>query len=110
VAAPVAAVERTGVFGAFSRSERLTRGHRWAVFALIAMAFILSLLISGAFIPVGAGLAAVTRPFAIAPAVASGLAQALSAMVTCAGAAALYLELRQAREGVSAEDLAAVFA
>ena len=37
VAAPAQVVERTGVFGAFSRSAELTRGHRWPIFGLLVI-------------------------------------------------------------------------
>ena len=40
VAAPALVVERTGVFGAFSRSAQLTRGRRWVLFALGVIFFI----------------------------------------------------------------------
>ena len=43
--APVIVVERAGVFAAFGRSWELVKGNGWAVFAVILIAFLLTLAI-----------------------------------------------------------------
>ena len=45
VAAPVLVMERTGVFGAFTRSAELTRNHRGAIFALAILAGVVGFII-----------------------------------------------------------------
>jgi hypothetical protein len=42
VAVPVSVIEAPGVGGALSRSSALTSGHRWGIFALMVIAFIIS--------------------------------------------------------------------
>ena len=108
VAVPAQVVERTGIFGAFSRSSVLTEGHRWPVFGLIviyAIVFLLLMSVMGLFTfatnPAGAGFLGT---------VAMALLQAVSSMLSAAGVAAIYYELRQAKEGAGPEDLAVVFA
>ena len=49
VVAPACVVERTGVFGAFSRSQELTRGYRWPIFGLYVAFFVLMIIISAVF-------------------------------------------------------------
>lgn len=56
VAAPVAVIERPGVFGSFTRSQELVKGNGWPVFATIFIVFALVFavgLVAGA---IGAGL------------------------------------------------------
>ena len=121
VAAPAEVMERSGVFGSFARSADLTRNHRGAILGLaVALVFsewVLQSLISG-FIGVGMGAGA-----SAAPGLASGALQSLFvfqtitnlvlatlfASVAQAGVASVYFELRQAKEGIGAEQLAAVF-
>lgn len=111
VAVPAQVVERTGVFGAFSRSRDLTRGNRWKVFGLMLIFFLLGglmLLLAGflgyAFTPDA------DSTMSIPGAVVLAFTQAVSAMIAAVGVAAIYYELRSAKEGVGPEALAAVFA
>ena len=119
VAVPACVVERTGVFGAFRRSRALTRGYRWRIFGL----YVAYLLLGFA---VGITLAAVTgtvlfpaTPEEVIEAFEDNLsvlrvaASVISTMITSViGAtlvASIYYELRQVKEGIGPEALAAVF-
>ena len=120
VAAPVEVVERTGIFAALARSAELTRNHRGAIFAVIIIFFVgvfivqmvvtsisqVGLGFSGAaFLPSAPG-------FRGYMAVTSGLGvvmQVVIASLGAAGLASIYFELRYAKEGIGAEQLAAVF-
>jgi hypothetical protein len=124
VAAPAAVVERTGVFGAFSRSAELTRNHRGAIFALViiftVVVFIAQMVMNAVGqIAFGMGAAANLTPAAGAPpalrnfitaqSVVAVVMQVAVASLASAGLASIYFELRQTKEGVGAEQLAAVF-
>jgi hypothetical protein len=110
VIVPAEVVERTGVFGAFERSSDLTRDHRWAIFLLG-----LALAIGSFLIPmVGFAIAgAISATGQLSPTWAVGIAQCVTTpivqMIGAAGAASLYFELRNIKEGIGAEQLAAVF-
>jgi hypothetical protein len=110
VVVPAEVVERTGVFGAFERSVNLTRDHRWAIFFLgLALVIATWLIQAAAF----AAAEAVVATNTISRSWAVGIAQCISAPITdiiaAAGVASLYFELRSVKEGVGAEQLAAVF-
>lgn len=124
VAAPAAVMERTGVFGALSRSIELTRNHRGAIFALSLGYFVVVWLIEmvvGALIAAfsfaslaGGGRAVVAGGQGLQTLqwVSVGLGLVMStllASVSSVGIASIYFELRQAKEGVGVEQLAAVF-
>jgi uncharacterized membrane protein len=103
VAVPSLVVERTGVFGAFSRSADLTRNHRGAIF-LLSLAFAILSLIIGA-------VAGAIMSFAgtAASVVILGIVRGAETLIGAAGIAAVYSELRSIKEGVGPEHLAAVF-
>jgi hypothetical protein len=118
VTAPVRVVERTTVFGAFGRSLELTRNCRASIFALAIIVGVASLIINIAVGAIGLAplMAMANRPsggaFAgvlFAQAVVSLISQTLSALVGATGIASVYYELRQVKEGIGAEQLAAVF-
>lgn len=111
VALPVCVVERPGLFASLSRSRNLTRGFRWPIFGLFAVFFVAYLAastvlggIGGALLLTGGGGAAVIG--AIAASVVTSVA---GSMLGLAGVTAIYYELRTAKEGVGADQLAAVF-
>lgn len=111
VALPVCVVERPGVFASLSRSRNLTRGFRWPIFGLFAVYFIAYLAastvlggIAGALMLAGGGGAMVVGTIA-----ASVVTSVAGSMLGLAGVAAIYYELRTAKEGVGADQLAAVF-
>jgi hypothetical protein len=115
VAAPALVVERTGVFGAFTRSAQLTRGRRWPIFGVtilyvVAFGFVqqVFLNIAGA---TGASVATGASPLTVLPTQLpiSAVLGVVASVVTAAGVAAIYYELRVTREGVGPEALAAIF-
>lgn len=103
IAVPVLMVENLGVFEALSRSSALTKGSRWKLLGLIVVFFIFSMIIA---IPIGL-LSVISPSLSI---VSSALLSAVSAAVGAAGIAAVYIELRGAKEGTSSDQLASVFA
>ncbi len=112
VAVPAQVVEHTGVFGALSRSAELTRGHRWAIFGLLVIYLIATLVLQGAIIGIVAALAVSLSPNLSQTAtqlVAQPLLNVTSSLIGAAGVASIYYELRSTREGIGPEALAAVF-
>lgn len=116
VAAPVLVVEGVGIGGAISRSQTLTKNHRWAILGLVVIYAIISWLVQlVAFLPLG-----LDRTTAISSAyyglqaplmflVLNVVYTVIVSTVSAAGSAALYSELRMAKEGVSSDELAKVF-
>jgi hypothetical protein len=116
VTTPAVVVDRTGVTGSFSRSLELTRGHRWIIFALLVIYtisvygfMITSTFLGGVILGAASTLGGTSSVF-IYLALWGALQATIVAMIGCAGVAALYVELRQIKEGVGAESIAAVFA
>lgn len=113
VAAPAYIVERPGVTGAFARSSALTKGHRWSIVALMVMYLILALVIQFAvLIPAGlfaasGGSEMMASPMVIAFTVVYSV---INSMIGSVGVAAIYYELRTAKDGVTSDALASVFA
>lgn len=116
VAVPSLVADRTGVFGAFSRSAELTRGNRWRIFAFFIVVWVIAIVIGAV---IGGVTLAVTfgsgglDPVALArsPVQILGnlLSNALSSLITSTGVAVLYVELRKAREGAAPQWLAEIF-
>jgi len=112
VAAPAVVVEKRSIFASLQRSRDLTRGHRWPVFGLIVIYVLLAWMVSmflGAFSLAAGGLVTGGSPNLWANLVAGPVANVLTGVVASAGLAALYHELRSAKEGVGHEALASVF-
>jgi MFS family permease len=112
VAVPAQVVERTGVFGAMSRSAELTRGHRWSIFGLLVIYVIASGVIQAAISAIIAALAVSLSPTTAQAAthlVAQPLLSVTTSLIGAAGVASIYYELRSTREGIGPEALAAVF-
>lgn len=112
VAAPTVVVEKRGVFESLQRSRDLTRGHRWSVFGLLVLyavaSWLISLLIGGLSVATGGSFMTGT-PNIWVNLLAGPLVSILSSVIASAGVAALYYELRTAKEGAGAEVLASVF-
>jgi hypothetical protein len=120
VAVPSKVVEKIGVFDALRRSGDLTRGRRWPIFGLFVLYAIanwmLSALVvvgSGPFTPLAAPTTDTTSVLvstnSLIHVVASAVIATVGALVSTAGGAVLYSELRGSREGVGPEALASVF-
>jgi hypothetical protein len=110
VVSPVRVVEKAGVLQAFSRSAELTRDRRGAILGLFVISWLFGValtLLTQLFI--GGPLTALDSGPMLQAVVLSPLTSAISAMVTGAGVAVIYFELRRIKEGVGAEQLAAVF-
>jgi hypothetical protein len=117
VAIPSLIADRTGIFGAFSRSAELTRGNRWRIFALGVILWVLMIVVGTVFnamsgvygIPAGdvnTALARVTNPVFV---VLNVIQSVITSVIGSALVAVLYVELRRAREGVGPEWLADIF-
>lgn len=106
VAVPVAVVEDVDSSDALERSRTLTKGHRWAIFAVVAVVFVVTILLASASGALVVLLEAVPHPIPVL------LAATIIALVTAFGACAAavaYHDLRVAKEGVTTEQLAKVF-
>jgi hypothetical protein len=104
VAAPAAVVESRGVFASFRRSATLTKGSRSTIFGVY---FIYGLIL---MLPAG-GISFIIET--MRPGASQFLARSahdlLLASLTCVLPIVLYHELRDSKEGIGIEDLAAVF-
>jgi hypothetical protein len=114
VVAPVCVVENRTVGATFTRSTQLTRDHRWAIFAIIVVFMLATMVAHSAIRPLsGIGLLPV-RYEAIPSSVVYWLATAILRIVTASigavGVASIYYEPRSIKEGIGPEQLAAVFA
>ena len=111
VAGPAVVVERDGVMRAFSRSSELTKGSRWKILGLFVVLLVIYVLV---FMLLGVvGLRAVptaAEPFGVANLIVSAITSIVLNLTWGTIQPALYVELRQAKEGTSAESLAQVFA
>lgn len=108
VIVPVLVGEGRGVFDSFARSGELMRGMRWRLLLLLLIVLVVWSLFAG----LGQGLA-----FAIGgengewpQAIVGAITGTLVGMLQAAGAAAVYHEVRTAKEGMGSHDLEAVFA
>lgn len=102
VADAACAAERPGLLASLRRSRELTRGSRWQVFILVLMMFALVILVSymaqgvrDLHVSASIGLSVITN----------ALLYSLSPVLT----AVLFHRLRSAREGGTAEEIAALF-
>lgn len=113
VAVPALVIERDGVFAAFGRSSELTRGARWKIFALFLVLIVFYWLL--AFLVGLVGLGAYSAANATeGPTVGNMLGSVILGTIfnTLWGTIqpALYVELRQWKEGGTLENLQEVFA
>ena len=111
VAVPVYVVERPGVFASFGRAAALTRGSRWTIFGLFVIYVIAAIIIQALLGIIGGVLSFATigglpilNFLIITP-----LIQVVTALIGSTGVAVLYVELRQIRDGVGPQGLAAIF-
>jgi len=110
VLVPVRVVEQTSVAGTFRRSAALTRGHRWPIFGLFAMDYIVAIAL-GWTLRLASGIGfTVPGHMSVAYLVLSGILGSGLAMLSATGIAAIYYELRLIKEGGEPEQLAEIFA
>ncbi|NEX91597.1 hypothetical protein [Caulobacter sp. 17J65-9] len=111
VAAPVLVVEQRGVTETFGRSADLTRGNRWAIFGLGVAYLVVTWLVGAMLGGVAGVIGMIGGPTGqvLGSALGQGVASVFTSLVGTAGIAAIYYELRSAKEGVGVEALASVF-
>jgi hypothetical protein len=115
VAVPSLVIERVGVIGAFTRSAELTKGSKWKILALFIVLLVGYWLLSAAIALIGLGtfnaanLSASGGPTA-ANAIGGVIVGTIFNAVWGTIQPSLYVELRQAKEGNSMENLEAIFA
>lgn len=112
VASPVMVVERLGIMASMQRSMQLTQGHRWAILGLIVL-FMIAYMIVAAVIGaiLGGSMAELANPAGppLTFLIVMTLVGVVLSVVGTVGAAAIYFELRQIKEGVGVTELAQVF-
>ncbi|HKP79152.1 MAG TPA: hypothetical protein VJU34_08510 [Phenylobacterium sp.] len=115
VAVPSLVADRSGVFGAFSRSAELTRGNRWRIFALFIVVWVIAIVIGAVIGAValalnfGGALDAISLARSPAQVIGNVISNTLSALISSTGVAVLYVELRRLREGAAPQWLAEIF-
>jgi hypothetical protein len=112
VAVPALVVERQGILASFSRSAELTKGSRWRIFGLALVLLVIYWLLSFVVGLVGLGTynTATTGGATVANLIGSIIVGTIFNTLWGTIQPSLYVELRQAREGDSMENLADVFA
>jgi len=110
VAGPASVAERIGVFAAFGRSAELTRNNRWRIFGLFVIWFVVLLIIEAMIGALNASVILAGGVFS-SPSRLLGvvLVSAVTTILTYTGLGVLYADLRELKEGVDGESLAAVF-
>ncbi|MFM9864707.1 MAG: glycerophosphoryl diester phosphodiesterase membrane domain-containing protein [Micropepsaceae bacterium] len=113
VASPVMVVERLGVTASMQRSMQLTQGHRWAILGLIVLFFIAYMIVAAVVGALVGGVMLSDLASADGPPltflIVMTLVGVVLSVVGTVGAAAIYFELRQIKEGVGVTELAQVF-
>ncbi len=113
VTVPSAVMEKTGVFGAFTRSSDLTRGHRWSIFGVVVVYFLIVIIISLVGFTLMGGLAAMAREARTGPNLGliayNVLSSVLYNLIGATGVAVIYYELRRLKEGVAPQALVDTF-
>ena len=112
VSVPALVVERQGVFAAFARSAELTKGARWKILGLFLVIGVAYLLVSYVFRLFGLDMYNTASPtgLTIGNLLGSIIVGTISNVLWGTIQPSLYVELRQWKEGTSAEKLAEVFA
>jgi hypothetical protein len=112
VVVPACIVEGAGITQSFSRSSELTQGYRWPIFGLFVVFYLVVIVVDYAVRPMfGLALTARASSLAAAPLyfVLTGAIRVVTAVISSAGVACIYYELRSVKEGIGPEQLAAVF-
>jgi hypothetical protein len=118
VAVPSLVAERTGIFDSFGRAAELTRGHRWRIFGLFVLLWVIFLVLGMIVSSITAAAVfttpgALTNPMALAThPISIGLQviqQTITAVISASLVAVLYVELRKLRDGAGPQWLAEIF-
>lgn len=113
VAVPSLVIENTGVIGAFGRSSELTKGAKWKIFGLFLVIMVSYWLLSIVIGLFGLSMYSASNSAAgltVGNLVGSVLLGTIFHVLWGTIQPSLYVELRQWKEGTSAENLAQVFA
>jgi hypothetical protein len=113
---PALIADRTGIFGAFSRSAELTRGNRWQIFGLVVIVIVVSVIL-GMVVSIVTGVgsfggnpaAAMERALSPISLVLNVIVATITSVVGSAAVAVIYVELRRAHEGDPAAWLSDIF-
>jgi hypothetical protein len=105
VAVPACVVERLGPIQSMRRSAALTKGHRWKIFGIFVLLFVLTLICQAVLVRVLLSAGGVWT-YIIGLRTWSALVIAFGVIVTTI----IYHDLRAAKEGADIEQVAAVFA
>jgi hypothetical protein len=108
VAVPAAVEERPGVTAALTRSQDLTKGHRWEVFGVLFVVGFLSGVAAFLFGLFLAGSAADIGP-AEQQILTLTVVQAPATSLSACAAAVMYYRLRSVNEGIDLDELTSVF-
>ena len=117
IAAPVLIVEEQGITDSISRSWELTKGYKRWILLLFIILMVFSAIIGamlGLFTmiagdPTTVMLEGGSPTYHFLNSIFTALTQTITTMISATGVAAVYYELRQIKEGIGAESLAAVF-
>lgn len=120
VGVPSMIAEGHGVMDSFRRSSDLTNGYKWWLFLLFIIYMVISIIINliGGIFMVGFGGdvedilvsgESVSAAYWVINAFATAIIQLFSIMISSAGVAAIYYELRYLKEGVGPDAIGAVF-
>lgn len=104
VAVPVCIVERAGPWGSMMRSGQLTKGHRWKIFGIIFVLYLISGVV-GYILTSVVGSIAGSMVSLIIQIIWNGIWGAFFAVFVVV----TYYELRSSKEGVDIEQIASVF-
>lgn len=108
VTIPAYVVERPGIVNSFKRSMELTKGNRWRVLGVLAVLVVIFAVIGFVVSFVTNILAAIGLGLTLGI-IANYIVSALTTAIGAVAAAVLYHDLRIAKEGVSTDQIAAVF-
>jgi len=100
---PVILAEGLGPIEALGRSRELTKGHKWGIFGGYLVFYIISMIIQLVLMMVSIALGE------IGALIGTLLSYAILLALSSTFFASLYTNLRESKEGVSIEQMAAVF-
>lgn len=110
VAGPALVVERRGVFASFGRSAALTRGARWRVLGLVVVVYAIYFVAAAGLNVVGGVTAFGTGSRSVVSSFASAALTTVFTALWSAIQGALYVELRDWKDGPAGDRLADIFA
>ncbi len=109
--------ERPGLFGAFGRSARLTKGARWKILGVFLAIFIIYFIVLGFAGVTGAASTMSLASLQAAPQTSLGIGQVIIAVINAlvttwmtAMFTVLFIELREWKEGPDTSQLSDIFA